>query len=222
MGSRIPSEKDTRIETKTGTGARPMLLTDIEEAFGIKTDEDRQKLYGGNSKVGSNQLQYLIYYPTLNKDNARETEATNMYADSKGDIGVSKSPKKLTDIKNEYYYVRRLTELHTKTYNIVTEKDAQKEIIESYESNFGSRSFDVIGGAVYFGRGSVRPNAFHSQSHKFGDGLFNAFNSYEYPSKIRPVVYLSSINNYYKAVSYTHLTLPTTARRCRSRWSPYH
>ena len=25
-----------------------------------------------------------------------------------------------------------------------------------------------------------------------------------------------------KAVSYTHLTLPTTARRCRSRWSPYH
>ena len=25
-----------------------------------------------------------------------------------------------------------------------------------------------------------------------------------------------------KPVSYTHLTLPTTARRCRSRWSPYH
>ena len=25
-----------------------------------------------------------------------------------------------------------------------------------------------------------------------------------------------------KTVSYTHLTLPTTARRCRSRWSPYH
>ena len=26
----------------------------------------------------------------------------------------------------------------------------------------------------------------------------------------------------YMAVSYTHLTLPTTSRRCRSRWSPYH
>ena len=26
----------------------------------------------------------------------------------------------------------------------------------------------------------------------------------------------------YAPVSYTHLTLPTTARRCRSRWSPYH
>ena len=25
-----------------------------------------------------------------------------------------------------------------------------------------------------------------------------------------------------RAVSYTHLTLPTTSRRCRSRWSPYH
>ena len=24
------------------------------------------------------------------------------------------------------------------------------------------------------------------------------------------------------AVSYTHLTLPTTAYECRSRWSPYH
>ena len=24
------------------------------------------------------------------------------------------------------------------------------------------------------------------------------------------------------AVSYTHLTLPTSSERCRSRWSPYH
>ena len=23
-------------------------------------------------------------------------------------------------------------------------------------------------------------------------------------------------------VSYTHLTLPTSSERCRSRWSPYH
>ena len=30
----------------------------------------------------------------------------------------------------------------------------------------------------------------------------------------------AGVNHY--AVSYTHLTLPTTARRCRSRWSPYH
>ena len=25
-----------------------------------------------------------------------------------------------------------------------------------------------------------------------------------------------------KAVSYTHLTLPTKSDECRSRWSPYH
>ena len=25
-----------------------------------------------------------------------------------------------------------------------------------------------------------------------------------------------------EAVSYTHLTLPTIVRECRSRWSPYH
>ena len=28
--------------------------------------------------------------------------------------------------------------------------------------------------------------------------------------------------NAYVAVSYTHLTLPTIAAECRSRWSPYH
>ena len=33
---------------------------------------------------------------------------------------------------------------------------------------------------------------------------------------------LSQLFGIAKAVSYTHLTLPTTARRCRSRWSPYH
>ena len=27
---------------------------------------------------------------------------------------------------------------------------------------------------------------------------------------------------YSKSVSYTHLTLPTILRSCRSRWSPYH
>ena len=34
---------------------------------------------------------------------------------------------------------------------------------------------------------------------------------------------VSAINqNWIIAVSYTHLTLPTTKRWCRSRWSPYH
>ena len=33
---------------------------------------------------------------------------------------------------------------------------------------------------------------------------------------------IHSLTEIYGPVSYTHLTLPTTARRCRSRWSPYH
>ena len=34
--------------------------------------------------------------------------------------------------------------------------------------------------------------------------------------------YLSIAQSYPGAVSYTHLTLPTTVALCRSRWSPYH
>ena len=33
---------------------------------------------------------------------------------------------------------------------------------------------------------------------------------------------LSQVGDGMQAVSYTHLTLPTTAAVCRSRWSPYH
>ena len=31
-----------------------------------------------------------------------------------------------------------------------------------------------------------------------------------------------ALPDYYNAVSYTHLTLPTNVSMCRSRWSPYH
>ena len=36
----------------------------------------------------------------------------------------------------------------------------------------------------------------------------------------KDVQYLYNADN--NAVSYTHLTLPTILRSCRSRWSPYH
>ena len=39
------------------------------------------------------------------------------------------------------------------------------------------------------------------------------------------LVYVSTetgIETTYTSVSYTHLTLPTSAVACRSRWSPYH
>ena len=34
--------------------------------------------------------------------------------------------------------------------------------------------------------------------------------------------FLTKIKNNVYTVSYTHLTLPTIAAECRSRWSPYH
>ena len=33
---------------------------------------------------------------------------------------------------------------------------------------------------------------------------------------------IKEIQSASEAVSYTHLTLPTTVQGCRSRWSPYH
>ena len=37
-----------------------------------------------------------------------------------------------------------------------------------------------------------------------------------------PMTPLQEFWHYFKPVSYTHLTLPTTLALCRSRWSPYH
>ena len=197
VGSRIPSEKDTRTETKTGTGARPMLLKDIEEAYGITTDEQRKK-YADDNNLGLNNLSVAIYYPTLNEANARETEDTTL-SNSTGDIGVSNTTKKLTDIKSEYYCVEsKIDELHTKTYDANTGKDIQKEIIQKYWNHLGSRSFNITNRGLFFDRGSVDTVQFHSGNYIFGNGSSSDFVSLEYSLRSRPVVYLSSANNYYK------------------------
>ena len=208
VGSKIPSEKDTRTETIEGTGARPMLLKDIEEAYGITTDEQRQELSDWSSKadypVGSNKLTSSIYYPTLNKTNARATEDTTL-SEATGDIGVSKTTKKLTDINQEYYYVSsKLNQLHTKTYDAETGKDIQKDILYKYENYLGSRSFDVRSNCVYFNRGFVSHNnyfdsdIFYSGYSDFCNGFSSNFYSTNYTLNSRPIVFLSSVNNYYK------------------------
>ena len=201
VGSRIPSEKDTRTEAKTGTGARPMLLKDIEDAYGITTNEQRQKLsdqdWNKSYPVGSNKLENAIYYATLNKTNARDKEEKiDSYAT--GDIGVSKTKKKLTDIINEDYYINKLDKVHTKTYDSKTGKDIQKEIIHKYWNTLGSRSFAVYSSNVDFSRGYVNADDFDSASSYFGYGNSSYFSSYEYALHPRPVVFLSSANNYYK------------------------
>ena len=202
VGSRIPSEGDTKAETKTGTGARPMLFKDIEEAYGITTDEQRQELSDDGSKtnwpVGSNKLEEAIYYPTLNKSNARsKEEKIDDYAT--GDIGVSKITKRLTDIKNENYYIyNNLDKVHTKTYDVNTGKDKQKEIIHKYWNYLGSRSFDVSSRYVSFSRGRVGPDSFYSGSQNFGGANSSNYNDYGDTLHPRPVVFLSSANKYYK------------------------
>ena len=49
-----------------------------------------------------------------------------------------------------------------------------------------------------------------------GRDLFGA----EHPEVRLPEELTSAVTA--DAVSYTHLTLPTILRSCRSRWSPYH
>ena len=39
---------------------------------------------------------------------------------------------------------------------------------------------------------------------------------------LRAIAGLEELSGGSVSVSYTHLTLPTTGIRCRSRWSPYH
>ena len=201
VGSRIKSEGDTRTETKTGTGARPMLLKDIEEVYGITTDAKRQEVndyaFKADYPIGSNKLTSSIYYPTLNENNARATEE-KIDDYTTGDIGVSKTTKKLTDIKREYYYINNLDKVHTKTYDAKTGKDIQKEIIHKYSNYLGSRSFDVNSDSVDFNRGYVDSGRFYSGYSNFGIGDSSNFSSYEYALRLRPVVFLSSANNYYK------------------------
>ncbi len=200
VGSRIPSENDTRTETKTGTGARPMLLKDIEEAYGITTDEQRQELSDDDKKVnsprGSNKLEEAIYYSTLNKTNARaKEEKIDNYAT--GDIGVSKTTKKLADIKQEDYYID-LDKIHTKTYDVNTGKDIQKEIIHKYWSYLGSRSIFVYSNGVDFCFGHVGAGSFGSLGNQLGRGYRTYFFSVNKTVCPRPVVFLSSTNKYYK------------------------
>ena len=204
VGSRIPSEGDTRTETKTGTGARPMLLSDIEEAYGITTDERRQELsddyYSKEYPVGSNKLEEAIYYPTLNKETARSTEDTTL-SKATGDIGVCKTPRKLTDIKNEFYYIftQLGNGLHTKTYNSEIGKDILKELIEkSYWYDLCTRRFSVYNNDIGFTGSSVLTNIIRSSNLYMGIGHNSYFEKRQSEIMIHPVVFLASANKYYK------------------------
>ena len=55
------------------------------------------------------------------------------------------------------------------------------------------------------------------------DGDSQAVTAYSYEgSEIDGSTKIEAKSASYRAVSYTHLTLPTKSDECRSRWSPYH
>ena len=201
VGSRIPSENDTKTEHTQGTGARPLLLSDIEKAYNLTKDK-KQELNDFNQKdqypIGSNKLEGKKYYPTLNEANARATE--EKLKEMTGDIGVSIAPKELKDIKHQQYTIKkRLNELHTSEYNKETGKDVLKDMIHAYSSQLGTRIFDIYSTYMNFSRSSVGIDYIEGGSKPFGSNQFDFFRSYNYSElNPRPIVYLSVDNKYYK------------------------
>ena len=189
VGSRIPSEKDTRKEHTKGTGARAMLIDDVEVPFGITTDERRQELNEDYEKekypIGSNKLEAEIYYPTLNKEHA--------------DInGLSINKKRLTDINQEYYYTYKILDLNTNRYDIETGKDVLKNILLGLDDSFASRRFAIEPDGVYFGNGFIHHGMFSISKPSQESYL-------EYLKKGQsigglPIVFLQNTNEFYKEI----------------------
>ena len=52
--------------------------------------------------------------------------------------------------------------------------------------------------------------------------VLSSINRFRLSKQLTAMANLRYIRHYKRPVSYTHLTLPTIAAECRSRWSPYH
>ena len=70
------------------------------------------------------------------------------------------------------------------------------------------------------GKGSIL-EVKHIQDEWFFNGLTRCNISLD-KNKSYTNPFTNNVEQYDGAVSYTHLTLPTIAAECRSRWSPYH
>ena len=74
--------------------------------------------------------------------------------------------------------------------------------------------------------------SYEDRGYVFGDGIYEYIRAYDgklftvkehFERFLRSAEEIGLDLNYtIEAVSYTHLTLPTTLHECRSRWSPYH
>ena len=84
--------------------------------------------------------------------------------------------------------------------------DADKLVICSV--NVGEEVLQIVTGAKNVFEGAIVPVALHGSTVAGGTKIKKG--------KLR------GVESNGMPVSYTHLTLPTILRSCRSRWSPYH
>ena len=123
-----------------------------------------------------------------------------------GSILLSKNLKNslLVDSYNGFRNLDILTGITDSIYDINDFLTMGEEVIRK------NQNFDYI------------PASYSKEVSDFDFKIFNQkLNELTYENVVISIpLFMEYINNY--SVSYTHLTLPTTARRCRSRWSPYH
>lgn len=205
VGSKIPSENDTKVLEMKNVGARPVTLSDVESCFGELTDEDRNKITAYRKNVGEYVKRDEIYYPTLNKDNAN-------------DNGISKKPKKIKDIKNTGYFtgldhLSALKELKRNTLNkskisVMFTGITDGEYRCRYRFNLGDTFIYDNGNSVEFGRGAINLNFYNEGWYHYlyiinlDRNLFDCneknFNEVSRGTNITPMVYLKQDNIYYK------------------------
>ena len=87
-------------------------------------------------------------------------------------------------------------------------------------NDFGIDFLKSLMSNIFFKYLSPKEETFKNYNLDYSKILDEMCKSGDFPNENTMEVSLNILTSY--SVSYTHLTLPTTARRCRSRWSPYH
>lgn len=205
VGSKIPSENDTKVLEMKNVGARPVILSDVESCFGDLTDDDRNKITVRRKNVGEYVNRDKIYYPTLNKDNANNN-------------GVSKELKKISDIKNTGYFTGldnletlknlKSTTLNKSKINVMFKGIPSGKLGCRYRFNLGDTFIYDNGNSVEFGRGAINLNFYNEGWYHYlyiinldrnlFDGNEKSFNEVARVTNITPMVYLKQDNIYYK------------------------
>lgn len=217
VGSKIPSENDTKVLEMKNVGARPILVEDAESCFGGLNNEEKNiidkawaiinsaysSVKQSRPRVGLNYLEEAIYYPTLNKNNADEN-------------GESREPKKLTDVYNTAYWtgLDNLTEVESLKnkecdngkISVMFERTSDNDRGGRKRFRFGNTYIEMYNQSCNFGAGCVNWDIgggyyyeYLSNDHyeiiKCKNDKIEALNRSYNP---QPMVYLKQDNIYYK------------------------